>query len=326
MRFLPKTDFIDSKTEKAKYNSNSGQALLVILISMAAVLTMVLSISSRTISEIENVTYEEDAARAFSAAEAGVEEALLRGLVGPYGNSNLDGNNTVGFDVNVTTDSTDDRFNNPRAIKAGESVTFWFVSHDGDDLFCGECLLSKHIKRLCWGDPNATYDASNVAPAVEVSVYYDSNPPLAIGGNFRDVKVARMAFDPISARRSNNKFKATNGGTCDIGDKTYPFRVNNLSFSSAVNDFAIGDCARDDAGCLLLAKVRVLYSNEPQKVGMVVHTQPAPASVMPAQGLTIESTGAANESTRKVRVLQTFPEPPGVVDATLFSNGPINKN
>ena len=51
--------------------TQSGQALLVILLSMAVILTLVLSVASSSITDVTVTTFEEDALRAFSAAEAG---------------------------------------------------------------------------------------------------------------------------------------------------------------------------------------------------------------------------------------------------------------
>ena len=57
--------------------NQKGQALIIILLVMSVVLTVVLSSVSRSVTEIVVTGYEEDALRAFSAAEAGVEEKLL---------------------------------------------------------------------------------------------------------------------------------------------------------------------------------------------------------------------------------------------------------
>src|SRR3989304_10327197 len=62
---------------KKKYSS--GQALLIILLTLTVVLTVVLSVVSRSVTDISVTTYQEDAQRAFDAAEAGIERALLTG-------------------------------------------------------------------------------------------------------------------------------------------------------------------------------------------------------------------------------------------------------
>ena len=60
-----------SKSELEK-RLQSGQALLIVLLGMAVVLTMVLSVVSRSVTDIQLTTRDDEALRAFSAAEAGV--------------------------------------------------------------------------------------------------------------------------------------------------------------------------------------------------------------------------------------------------------------
>ena len=66
-----------------RLQNQSGQALLLVLLSMAVILTVVLSILSRSILDVAVTTGEEEALRAFSAAEAGMQAtASMRAKVG----------------------------------------------------------------------------------------------------------------------------------------------------------------------------------------------------------------------------------------------------
>src|SRR3990167_8727041 len=62
-----------------KAKNNSGQAVLIVLLSLSVVLIIVLYIMSRSITDISLSSKEEDSMRAFSAAEAGIERALVIG-------------------------------------------------------------------------------------------------------------------------------------------------------------------------------------------------------------------------------------------------------
>ena len=53
-----------------------GQALLIVLLVMTVALTVGLSVATRTIVNVRITTQEEQSQRAFSAAEAGIEETL----------------------------------------------------------------------------------------------------------------------------------------------------------------------------------------------------------------------------------------------------------
>lgn len=59
-----------------------GQAGIVVLLLMVVLVTIALSIASRTVSDIRLSRQEEETTRAFDAAEAGIEEALRTGASG----------------------------------------------------------------------------------------------------------------------------------------------------------------------------------------------------------------------------------------------------
>jgi Tfp pilus assembly protein PilX len=59
--------------------SQKGQALVLVLLSLSVVLTLVLFILSRSITDVAVSSKEEESARAFSAAEAGIERSLVVG-------------------------------------------------------------------------------------------------------------------------------------------------------------------------------------------------------------------------------------------------------
>ena len=56
--------------------SELGQALIIILLVMAVGLTMGLAVVSRSVTDIRISQQEEESARAFSAAEAGIRQQL----------------------------------------------------------------------------------------------------------------------------------------------------------------------------------------------------------------------------------------------------------
>lgn len=59
---------------------SSGQVALIVLLIMVVILTIGLSLASRSITDIRISQDEKEALRAFSAAEAGIEEALRQDL------------------------------------------------------------------------------------------------------------------------------------------------------------------------------------------------------------------------------------------------------
>ena len=174
------------KVNVTKSSSNqSGQALLVVLLALAVILTVVLSIASRSVTELTITKQEEDSARALSAAEAGVEKTLITGT-GSGGPLPLSNNATYSTSVVLRTAASGE-FVYPEGKKSGEGVTFWLVSHDVDgSLTCagGSCFQGDEMQ-FCWGDSTAP------ASALEVTYYYDSLVGWA-GGDFSNVKVKRL--------------------------------------------------------------------------------------------------------------------------------------
>src|SRR3989344_4399649 len=113
----------------------SGQAVLLVVLTLAVVLTLVLSVISRTITDVKITTVEGDSLRAFSAAEAGIERHLASYS---YTFSDFTLN-----DVEVTGSilpkyEAEREMNYPEKLAEGEVGTVWFVNHDGSgNISCG---------------------------------------------------------------------------------------------------------------------------------------------------------------------------------------------
>jgi len=153
-----------------------GQALLIILLVMAVVLTVVLSVLSRSVTDISITELDEDALRAFSAAEAGIERAFIVGTTA----DTLP--NLAQFSANVSDFAEGvTEVVHPIDIFSGETVTFWFVAHDPADdgnLICdsagGKPCFTVGTMNVCWGD-QGTAAGEATTPAIEISVFYDTD-------------------------------------------------------------------------------------------------------------------------------------------------------
>ena len=315
MNYLP----LWKKTRK--YTSQSGQALLIVLLSMAVILTVVLSFASKSITEVSITSYEEDALRAFSAAEAGVEKALLNPIVGPIptGYPDLpDTSVSYGGEITEPVDS-DNRFIYPSSVSSGEVATFWLVAHEDDgSLTCsgGSCFRGPRLK-ICWetGSPNPR-------PAIEALVFYDSSTQSISQptNNYAGVQVWRGAFDRVSRGNGFDTTTTANAGAnCTPIDGTVFNNETNIQLNPG-NGFPAG--CDNNQGCLLLVKVRMYYATN-QKVGIWV--QPSAGAQLPPQGFQISSTGVAGESTRRVSVFQGYSEPPTLFESAVFSMKDLDK-
>lgn len=295
----------------ARVRNSSGQALLLVLLGMAVILTIVLSILSSSVTDVKVTTTEEDALRAFSAAEAGVERALITGgsATGSIGGSN--------FNASITTiGQAATSYIYPADVASGDTATIWMVSHDANDaLICDAthpCFTGRTIK-FCWGKSGTPNNAATT-PAIEVAVFYANTP-----GNYGTIRIGRATFEPNASRIASNAFLSPDAGTCTIGTTTFAFQK-----TVDLSTLGVPAGSYNSANGLQMLRVRMLYNTDrAQSVG--VDTNFAGNSNFPSQAIQIESTGTAGDSTRRVQVLKGYADLPPVFDAAIFSPLGITK-
>ncbi|KKR30704.1 hypothetical protein A2715_01650 [Candidatus Woesebacteria bacterium RIFCSPHIGHO2_01_FULL_39_32] len=282
--------------------NQSGQALLVVLLTMAVILTVVLSVASRSVTDVAITSYEEEALRAFSAAEAGIESALLNPVPADPPPIPADPSDPTAatYDVLIADLAENDgKFTYPGTLASGEVATFWLVEHDdAGKLTCAgdTCFRGSEIN-ICVGSGSPN-------PAIEVLVFYDSNTKQAVNSNkYANVQVYRRAFGPLGGTSSS--FGSTS--QCNFIDSSARRAQIN------VNNICSGCVGNPGEGRLLMAKVRMYYSTKP--IGIWT----TGAGGLPPQGIQISSTGVAGDSTRKVNVFQSYPENPTLFDSAVFS-------
>jgi len=278
-----------------------GQAVLLVLLGMAAVLTLALSVASRSVTDISTVSRSENSSRAFSAAEEGVETLLFDSSINSY-------------DVGTEIEASAEKYGEGEqsvifdSIKAGESDTVWFVSHDSNNnLTCtspAPCFDGSDVT-FYWGKGN-----ENPKPAIEISFYYDtSGDALGSSSDFSGVEVARATYDPDSSRTDNNKFTLANIGDYMIAGENFKYQAN-VMLDSVINNYSNVR--------LLFARVRVIYNdNEGTKIGVKIDI----GSIFPAQGRKIESMGTISDAARKIEVIQYYREPLDIFETAIMSFG-----
>lgn len=289
-------------------SAQSGQALLIILLIMAVVLTIALSVVSRSVTDITVSQKEEEASRAFSVAEAGIEQALIAGCPGGVCTDILE---TGSFRAEVTTLAEGGKtYNIPMLLNSGETVPIWFVNHDDEgNLVCNEAnpCFTGNTLRVCWGE-SGTSATTGTTPALELSVLYTSTP-----GDYSTAKIGRGAYDPNTTRRSSNSFSGQDG-SCTLGSVSYAFgKTVNLN-----SDLGVPGSSTSNQNGLQQARLRLLYNTDrAHPVGISVDF--GGNGFLPKQGTQIESTGEAGEAARKIIVQQLFPDLPPIFDFGIFS-------
>lgn len=310
MKYLPNKHKSTSKND----GSISGQALLLVLLVMAVVLTLVLSVVSRSMTDISLTTRDEESLRAFSAAEAGIERMIVGGDAAKVGT--LD---TGSYSGDVEEYGEGASGVSYPEIESGESGTIWFVEHAPDGkLVCDDGCFTGNVVDICWGGEETP------APAIEVSFFYDVNAGgvnNALTGDYSGVQVARAAYDSLYQSRENS-FTDPAGTGCTIDSITYEFNTNDIigALSPSIA------CDLSEPGCLLFAKVKMFYNDEPHEVGVKVSADNGGHEYLPSQGRSIESTGTSGDATAKVIAFQSFQEPLDIFESALFSTSGLVKS
>jgi len=287
--------------------NQSGQALLLVLLSMAVALTLVLSVLSRTISDVKISSQDENSLRAFSAAEAGVEQALVVGS--DTGSVDI---GDAKFSAKVSDFAEgENAFVFSNSFVSGEPAIVWFVSHDPitGNLSCSgagnPCFKGDRIK-ICWGDNPVT-----PVPAIEASIIY-----LNTAGNYSTVKIARATFDDNASRRSSNNFENPGGSSCTIGSNTFQYGKTLVfnSFSPSI--------PYDQTNKLQFMILKLLYNNTAHSIGVDVAGS---GSVLPSQGQLVESSGTSGDANRSINVFQGYGELPSAFYYAIYGDGGLIK-
>lgn len=264
-----------------------GQALVVVLLILGMALTVGLAIISRSITEVNVSTVQEEGARALEAAETGIEQAF-GGLVGEGGGAvgTLPVSNAT---YNVASSDLGDGgvYEVPYKLNAGDVATLDLEGYTGNPTNL----------RVCWGK-----DGGEVV-AAEIMFYYEESGVMHVG---------RQGYDTNAASRGNG-FTTPNNGNC--GSLGYDYSTL-IQFSSGTNNMGM-----DASGTPRFVRVRLLYNSTPEPVAF--HAQGGHNFV--SQGQDITSTGQAGAASQRVRAVITHGDLPGMFDAAVFSGGSLIK-
>lgn len=263
---------------------DSGQVLLIVVLVMVVFLVIGLSVVSRSIFNVRTAVDEEKSQRAFSAAEAGVEQALKAIKSGTLTVGNCGGvicgqqlntsdTTTQILKTTVTQISSDQiLLNNGNQVLKDDGYDIW-LSNYPDYSNPGNYTLT-----LYWGDPSVSDTCQNAA--IEVVI---------ISGSKASPSTQRLAYDPCSTRNGNNftaVFPASSGSATVLG-KTFYFKQTLPAITSG-----------------LLMRVVPLYASSPLAVVS------ANSVSLPVQGSQISSTGVSGGTARQVTLFQGYPALP----------------
>ncbi len=273
-----------------KQRFSSGQVVLITLLVLTIATTVALSLIARTTTDTTITNQVEESSKAFSAAEAGVEEALKTGNPSTQVLSS-----GVSYNVNVgSVGGATGVYAFPKITQKGTTETLWLVEHNQTTGALDETTPYRGSSiDVCWS-------SGDVIPALLVTILYKDH----ISQTYRVVK---QAYDPDPVRAATDKFSSTYiPGGCSDTNTTYK---ETITFAPAI------DPANDT---LIALRIRPLFNDTRIEID-------SGDIQLAKQGDRIESTGTTTEGiNRKIIVYQQYRAPASVFDAALYSENSLS--
>lgn len=285
-------------------NSESGQTLIVILVIMVVSLTIGLSVASRSIVDVRLSTQGEQSQRAFSAAEAGIEDALRNdlGTVVAGGGTltctpspcNVGG---VPYTVTVTQAAAADAFATDKRV----------IKNDIAQINT-KTLTSPTQLEIYWVDSSATIETTTPQASLAITeVYYDTAAAAW--------KLKKYAFNPPDLVAGDiaavNGFTQTSGCLVSCQPITNGKTYSQKHFIDLTNGSEI-------------VRLKPVYNGA--SIAVKVTGCPVAPCLLPPQSYTVESTSTVGGVTRKIQIQKSIEALPPIFDFVLFSgSGSISK-
>jgi len=261
----------------------SGQILLFIVLIMTIALTVGLSLAARSVSNLRTVAEEKNSEQAFSAAEAGIEQALTNNA--PVSGSFA--NNASYQTTLVTLSGTEFLLNGGTVIPKDTAADVWLSTYPGyTNPVTGSVTLY-------WGTPSdtcTTSETTNTMAALEV---------ITISGTKAAPQTTSYAFDPCQARSSSNHFTYVNSGGGTVSNQPFAYKATVAVTSG------------------LLMRIIPLYA--PVTIGIRGCDGAGNNCItLPNQGTLIQSIGTADTTARKILSFRGYPKVPLEIFPYLF--------
>lgn len=256
----------------------SGQALLVVVLIMVIALTVGLSVAVRSVTNLRTSTESESSERAFSAAEAGIEQSLISRS--SIANTPISSNAFFETEVRALQGASFN-LNNGSVVLKDEPVDLWLSDYSTDPSLIYQNPWSGNLT-VNWGkstDRCEQTESNNSQAALEVVI---------ITGTKANPKVDSYLLDPCNARASNNRFEYVSQSGDVIDGVTYAHK-KTLSITSG-----------------LIARIIPLYAST------VIGVQRGAGDPrdFPAQGQIVTATGTSDTTKRKIVTYQPYPKLP----------------
>lgn len=293
--------------------NEKGQVILILILVMTVALAIGLSIVQKTLIDVSNASKVEQSARAFTAAEAGVEKALQA--------SSVCGDNCISFTEN-----------NSRANVVDAGLTPVIATLNNRQAALEYPPIAKEDVAQVWladftSVGNAPAEFYNPSPDRELDVYWGNSSDsdkaaieltLVYFGTDSKYNSRNWYLDSIPR---NNGFNLMNCSGYTIGANYYKCKV---TLGSSSSDPTFSTKGALPAG-LMLIRARLLYNASSQPIAFQAVGICGTSCSLPPQARSIQSTGLSGETQRKVKVFQQNKVVPLLFNYALFSASEISK-
>lgn len=263
----------------------SGQITILVLLLSLLGLTTALSVASRSLSDLKQVTQVDVGTKAFAAAEAGLEFALNE------------------FSRNFNPDCTVQTAN---LTIPGISGINYTICPNSKDYASWTNVFKDDVFQVVFptNNPNNLKSANvlweNPAAAIEIDVIDN-------GGT-----VSRYFSNPVGSTTANGFATGSNVANCISST------CNDPAFSSW-SSCVIGIANIDNASMI---RIKPLYANS--SVAICGQTAGGSPGRIPLQNYVITVTATSTNGTvRKIQVIKTPPVLPAIFDNVLYTSGSI---
>lgn len=297
-----------------------GQVIIIILLIMLVALSLALTLTQRSVNDVTTSTQADQASRAYSAAEAGIEKALSD-------NTQVGTNISLGNNATATINQSglmpyaaDVGIEYPK-IGRETTAQFWFVDPS-----------------IITTPPTAYYNSSRFdlyygndgtadLPAVEVNVVMFANNTFSTKTYYYDSSAART-----SGANDNNFFQTPACGGLGqtlangiLGSNRKFYCKQNVPGLPAETDIlkpgTALPCTSANSCTLILARVRFIYTNENHSLALA----PTTGNRLPPQVQIYNSVGTSGQSQKQIQAFRVKDVVLPWFDFAIFSTNEIRK-
>ena len=280
---------------------NSGQVIIIVLLVVTIGLTIGVSLMTRTLQELRSSAVSDSSARAFAAAEAGLEEGLRTLTLRDWTPAQTLTNQAT-YKYKIAQEGTTGFY--PGQIAQDDVVQMGIVKPDGDTT---PNPTSLDIYWAGPADPQDTETASLVLTFVYKKAATYGITKISVNGTTR---VTNGFINPVETGGIVEQFLR------DVNDPQGTTFADKIRISLNTAYF--------DNGTPYALRIRPVYAKTSVAVLPINSTGNA---TLPAQYLTISAVGAAGDAQRALEVKKTNPYLPPIFDYVLFNAGsqPLSK-